>query len=74
MPHTDNEPTEVPEELLLCLQDDDEALQFFNTLNDNERHNYIKWIYSAKTEQTRVDRIAKTLAGLSKHKKLVDKE
>jgi hypothetical protein len=70
--YPDNEPLEVPEELLLCLQDDAEALQFFNSLNESEQHNYVKWIYSAKTEQTKVDRIAKTLDKLSKHQKFTE--
>jgi len=70
--YPDNEPLEIPEELLLCLQDDAKALQFFNSLNENEQHNYVKWIYSAKTEQTKVDRIAKTLDRLSEHKKFTD--
>jgi hypothetical protein len=65
----DNEPLEVPEEFLLCLQDDAEALQFFNSLNESEQHNYIKWIYSAKTEQTKVERIAEMLVRLSKRQK-----
>ncbi len=72
--YPDNEPLEVPEEFLLCLQDDTEALQFFNSLNESEQHNYVKWIYSAKTEQTKVDRIAKTLVRLSKCQKFADRE
>ena len=71
--YPDNEPLEVPEELLLCLKDDTEALQFFNSLNENEQHQYVKWIYSAKTDQTKVDRIAKTLVRLSNHQKFADK-
>ena len=67
--YPDNEPLEVPEELLLCLQDDAEALQFFNSLNESEQHNYVKWIYSAKTDQTKVDRIAETLDRLCKRLK-----
>ena len=67
--YPDNEPAEVPEELLLCLQEDVEALQFFNSLNESEQHNYVKWIYAAKTDKTKVDRISKTLARLSKHQK-----
>jgi hypothetical protein len=67
--YPDNEPLEIPEELMLCLQDDAEAWQFFNSLNENEQHSYVKWIYSAKTEQTKVDRIAKTLVRLSKRQK-----
>ncbi len=70
--YPDNEPLEVPAELLLCLQDDTEALQFFNLLNESEQHNYIKWIYAAKTGQTRVDRIAKTLVRLSNHQKFAN--
>jgi hypothetical protein len=69
----DNEPLEIPEELMLCLQEDAEALQFFNTLNESEKHNYIKWIFSAKTEQTKVDRMAKTLDRLSKRQKFADR-
>jgi len=67
--YLDNEPLKVPEELLLCLQDDAEALQFFNSLNESEQHSYVKWIYTAKTEQTKVERMAKALARLSKHQK-----
>ena len=47
--YPDNEPLEIPEELLLCLQEDQDAQQFFHSLNENEQHNYVKWIYSAKT-------------------------
>ena len=72
--YPDNEPLEVPEELMLCLQEDTEALQFFNSLNESEKHCYVKWIYSAKTDQTKVDRIAKTVVRLSKHEKFADKQ
>ncbi len=70
--YPDNEPLEVPEELLLCLQDDTETLQFFNSLSDGEKKQYVTWIYSAKTDQTKVDRIAKTLIRLSKYQKFAD--
>ena len=69
----DNEPLEVPEEFMLCLQDDDEALKFFNSLKENEQYNYIKWIYSAKTEQTKIDRMAKTINNLAKCQKFMNK-
>lgn len=70
----DNEPLEVPEELLLCLQEEPEAFQFFNSLSESEQLNYVKWIYSAKTDQTKVDRIAKTLDRLTKNQKYYDKD
>jgi len=72
--YPDNDPLEIPEELLTCLQDDTEALKFFNSLNENEQYNYVKWIYSAKTERTKVDRIAKTVINLSKCHKFSDRQ
>lgn len=72
--YPDNEPLEVPEELLLCIQDEPEALRFFNSLNENEQHNYVKWIYSAKTDETKIDRIAKTLDRLTKNQRYYDKD
>lgn len=72
--YPDNEPQEVPDELLLCLQDDPEALQFFHSLNESEQQNYVKWIYAAKTDPTKVDRIAKTLVRLSKRQKFTDQD
>ncbi len=72
--YPDNEPLEIPEELLLCLQDDTGALHFFNSLSESEQHNYVKWIYAAKTDQTKVDRIAKTLDRLAKNQKFYDKD
>lgn len=70
--YPDNDPLEVPEEFLLCLQDDEEASQFFHSLSESEQQNYVKWIYSAKTERTKVDRMAKTIARLSQHQKFAD--
>lgn len=72
--YLDNEPLIVPEELLLCLQDEPGALRFFNFLNESEQYNYIKWIYSAKTDQAKVERLAKTLDRLAKNLKYYDKE
>ena len=67
--YPDSDPVEVPEELLLCIADDDQALGFFNSLDDDEKRRYVKWIYSAKGDQARVDRMAKTVAALAEHKK-----
>lgn len=70
-PH--NGPAEVPEEMLLCLQDEPEAFHFFNSLTENEKLNYLKWIYSAKTDEAKADRIAKTLDRLARHQKFYDR-
>jgi uncharacterized protein DUF1905/bacteriocin resistance YdeI/OmpD-like protein len=65
----DDEPLEVPEEMLLCLRDEPKALKFFNSLSESERKFYIEWVYSAKREETKIDRLAKTINRLSKHLK-----
>jgi Uncharacterized protein conserved in bacteria len=64
--YLDNDPLEIPEELLLCLQEEPEALQLFNSLSESEQHKYVKWIYSAKTDETKVKRIVETIDKLLK--------
>ncbi|HPH45409.1 MAG TPA: YdeI/OmpD-associated family protein [Chryseolinea sp.] len=71
--YPDNEPLEVPEEMLLCLQDEPKALTFFNSLSESERKFYIEWIYSAKKEETKVDRLTKSINRLLGGLKLYDK-
>ncbi len=70
----DTEPLEIPEELNLCLKEDAEALSFFNKLSESEQKYYINWIYSAKREGTKIDRMAKTMNRLVKGLKMYDKE
>ena len=71
--YSDNEPLEVPEEMLLCLRDEPAALKFFNSLSESERKFYIQWTYSAKKDETKVDRLAKTIDRLLKGLKMYDK-
>ena len=71
--YPDNEPLEVPEEMLLCLQDEPAALKFFNSLSESEQKFYIHWIYSAKKDEMKVDRVAKTIDRLLKGLKMYDK-
>lgn len=72
--YPDNEPLEVPEEMMLCLRDEPKALKYFNSLSESERKFYIDWIYSAKKEETRVDRLAKSINKLLKGLKMYNKE
>ena len=72
--YPDNEPLETPDEMFMCLQDEPEALRFFNSLSESERKYYIQWVYSAKREETKVDRLAKTINRLLKRLKMYDKE
>lgn len=72
--YPDNEPLEMPEEMLLCLQDEPSALEFFNSLSESDRKFYIDYIYSAKKDETKVDRMAKSINRLQRKLKLYDRE
>lgn len=67
--YTDTDPLKVPEELLLCLQDEPEASAFFNSLSESERKYYIQWIYSAKRAETKMDRLTRSILKLSRREK-----
>jgi hypothetical protein len=71
--YPDNEPLEVPEELLACLQDEPAALRFFNSLSESERKYYIQWVYSAKKVETKFDRLVKAVTMLSNGLKFYEK-
>lgn len=57
----DNLPTEIPEELKLCLMDEPNVYETFLNYTNSEQKTVIEWIYSAKTDATKVERIAKTI-------------
>ena len=71
--YADDSALEIPENLLLCLEEEPVALKNFNSWTESERKWYIEWIASAKREETQIDRIAKTinrsLLGLRFHDK-----
>lgn len=71
--YADNTALETPQELLICLEDEPKALQFFNSLSESERRYYINWIYSAKKQETKDDRMAKTINRLAMGLKMYDK-
>ncbi|MBA4054030.1 MAG: hypothetical protein C0490_04895, partial [Marivirga sp.] len=72
--YPDNEPLEVPEEMLLCLKDEPAAFSFFNSMSESEQKFYIQWIYSARKDETKIDRLAKSINRLMQGLKLYDKE
>ncbi len=55
-----------PEELMECLQDEPEALEYFNSLTKGHQNYFTNWIKSAKTDPTKAKRIAATLDALNK--------
>lgn len=54
-------PTVVPDDFLLCLQDEPVAYQKFQQLSESEQKTMMDWIYAAKRDDQKVERIAQTL-------------
>lgn len=54
-------PTIVPDDFLLCLQDEPVAYQKFQQLSESEQKTMMDWIYAAKRDEQKVERIAQTL-------------
>lgn len=59
--YADNLPTELTDELRLCLADEPGAYRAFLSCTAAEQKSYLEWIYAAKTDELKVDRIAKTI-------------
>ena len=62
--YPDNIPTEIPEEFTSCLADEPKAFENFLSFTDGKKKEIIQYIYSAKTDETKVERIAKTIQKL----------
>jgi hypothetical protein len=60
------DPVPMPEDLLQCLSDEPRAIKAFQALPGSHQKYYIKWINSAKTEPTRVKRIAGTVIAMER--------
>ncbi|MGG9963992.1 DUF1905 domain-containing protein [Ferruginibacter sp. SUN106] len=71
--YADNSSIEIPQEFLLCLEDELAAKQFFFKLTESEQSFYIKWIYEAKQETTKTKRIAESITRLLKKEKFYAK-
>lgn len=56
--YEDTTPTEIPEELILYMKYEEGILEKLGTYTDEERKAFVDWIYSAKSEETKVERIA----------------
>jgi len=70
--YPDIDPLVVPEEMLICIQYEPIALNFFNTLSESEKGYYITWIYSTKKEETKVKRMARAIDRLTLGKRMFD--
>lgn len=62
--YEDNMPLELPEEFAICLTDEPDAHAAFRAMSNGEQKAMIEFIFSAKNESTRIDRMAKAINGL----------
>lgn len=61
----DDSPLVLSADLMACLADDPDALDFFNSLAKGHQNYFSNWIESAKTEATKAKRITQAVMGLS---------
>ncbi|MES2560485.1 MAG: YdeI/OmpD-associated family protein [Bacteroidota bacterium] len=64
---------EIPEEIIECLKIEMDAYKAFMKLREFHQKEFIKWISSAKKEETRVERINATIDKLLRGGKLGDR-
>ena len=65
--YEDNTPLIIPEELLLCMENEEGLLDKFEKYKHGQKKAFIDWINSAKTEQTKANRFAKTITMIQKN-------
>ncbi len=70
--YADHSALEIPEELLACLEEDPIAHKTFLSYTEGQQKEFIDWIASAKTDKTKVERMAATLDKLVKGEKFRD--
>ena len=59
LPHVNHD------DFMTCLQEDPVAFQNFSNKSETEQKAFIDWIYSAKNDDTKVERMAEVLNKLS---------
>lgn len=59
--YLDDLPKAIPEEFIACLRDEPNAYQHFIKLTENQQQSVSNWIYSAKTDAQKVERIAQAI-------------
>lgn len=73
--YSDESALEIPTEIIECFEDEPKkSYQTFLNFTEGEQKAYLDWIYDAKTEETKADRILKMMNRLRKKLKFYDKE
>src|ERR1043165_4733845 len=70
-PDTEPRLIEIPKDLMKELKKDREAKAFFDKLSYTHQKEYVRWVEEAKKEETRQNRIVKTIEMLKKGKRTV---
>ena len=60
----DKSPLKIPDEFLQCLSDEPKASNKFLHFAEGKQKAIIDWIYTAKKEDTKAERISKTIENL----------
>ena len=68
--YADNLPVEIPGDLHDCFLNEPTAFKIFLSYTIGEQRAFSDWIYSAKKEETKIERIAKMMTMLEKKQKL----
>jgi hypothetical protein len=68
-PDTEPRVIEIPKDLMKELKKDKEAKAFFDKLSYTHQKEYVRWVDEAKKEETRQNRILKTIEMLKKKRK-----
>ena len=69
----DESPVTTPQEILDCFELESQAtLDAYLSFTEGERKAYLDWIYGAKKEETKAERIAKMMERLEKGLKFYD--
>lgn len=68
-------PLDVPEEIIECFSlEPPAAYENFKKLSESEQKNYLKWVYDAKTDETKASRILTMMDKLAAGKKFYDND
>lgn len=70
--YADDTVFEIPQEIIDCLKLDDAAYTKFMALKARHQKEFIKWIYDAKKEETKANRINAMMDKVVKNKNLYD--
>lgn len=68
-PDTEPRVIEIPQDLMKELKKDKEAKAFFDKLSYTHQREYVTWINEAKREETRQNRVVKTIEMLKQGQK-----